>query len=122
MDDLNQQAILDLYRHPLNKGLLSDAALRYKIDNPMCGDQIELTIQLDDNETVVAVGWNGSGCSVSQVGASLLTDYIKGKTKDGIKKITAEEITALSGLTLNPARLRCLLLAFTALRKTPDSM
>ncbi len=118
MDDLTQQVILDLYNHPLNKGVLKDATLKYKINNPMCGDQIELTIKLNRDERVEAIGWDGNGCSVSQVGASLLTDHIKNKTHAELQKITSDEVIKISGLNLNPARLRCLLLAFTALQKS----
>ena len=117
MDDLNQQAILDLYKHPLNRGLIFDPTLKYKINNPMCGDQVELTIKLDDKNKVAAVGWEGNGCRVSQVGASLLTDHIKNKTREELQKITSDEVIKMTGLNLNPARLRCLLLTFTALQK-----
>lgn len=117
MDDLNQQIIIDLYKNPLNRGLLPDASLKYKINNPMCGDQIELTINIDNNGTVIATGWDGTGCSVSQVGSSLLTDYIKHKPLEELKNLTSDEVVHMTGLTMNPTRLRCLLLAFTALQK-----
>ncbi len=117
MDYDVQEQVLDLYRNPLNKGLLKNATLQYKIDNPLCGDQVELTVKLDENDTVVAVGWEGNGCSISQIGASLLTNYIKNKSREELKKITSDEVIQMTGLNLNPTRLRCLLLAFTALQK-----
>lgn len=83
----------------------------------MCGDQIELTVNVGDGGKVIASGWDGTGCSVSQVGASLLTDYIKNKTLEELKNLTSDEVVQMTGLTMNPTRLRCLLLAFTALQK-----
>ena len=116
MDNLYSEFLLDLYKNPLNRGALTNAELQYKIHNPLCGDEIELFIKLNNN-SVSEVGWDGAGCVVSQVGASLLKEYIKGKNKDELKKITGNEVIKQSGLTLNPTRLRCLLLAFTALQK-----
>lgn len=121
MDDLSQQTIIDLYKNPHNKGLLPDATLKYKINNPMCGDQIELTVSVDADGTVIVAGWDGTGCSVSQVGASLLTDYIKNKTLNELKQLNSDEVVHMTGLAMNPTRLRCLLLAFTALQKLIES-
>ena len=118
MNNLYSDILLDLYKHPLNKQTLTDADLQYKLNNPVCGDQVELFIKFDENGTVKAVGWEGNGCSISQVGASLLTDHLKGKTKNELKKITSNEVTQLINLNLNPTRLRCLLLTFEALQKS----
>ena len=117
MDDLYQDQLLDLYKHPLNKQALTDADWQYTINNPACGDQVQLFIKFDENDMVTAVGWEGNGCTISQIGASLLTDYVKNKTTEEIKKITADDVVRISGLTLNATRLRCLLLSFTALQK-----
>ena len=118
MDNLYSDILLDLYKHPLNKQTLTDADLQYKLNNPVCGDQVELFIKFDDNGKVNAVGWEGNGCTISQVGASLLTDHIKGKTEDELKQITADDVITMIGLTLNATRLRCALLSFHALQKS----
>ncbi len=116
MDNLYSEFLLDLYKNPLNRGALTNAELQYKIHNPLCGDEIELFIKLNNN-SVSEVGWEGAGCVISQVGASLLTDYIKGKTRSELEKLSIDEIIKISGLNLNPTRLRCYLLSFSALQK-----
>ncbi|MSU75716.1 MAG: iron-sulfur cluster assembly scaffold protein [Candidatus Magasanikbacteria bacterium] len=117
MDDLYQQALLDLYKNPLNKKPLSDFTIRQEENNPLCGEQVELFVKFDEHDRVTDVGWESEGCSISQVGASLLTDYIKNKTREELKTITSDEVIKMTGLNLNPARLRCLLLCYTALQK-----
>ena len=117
MDNLYSDILLDLYKHPLNKQTLTEADLQYKLNNPVCGDQVELFIKFDENGTVNAVGWEGNGCTISQVGASLLTDHLKGKMKTELKQISADDVIKMIGLTLNATRLRCYLLSLTALQK-----
>ena len=118
MDTLYSDILLDLYRRPLNKKPLANFDVSEKVTNPLCGDEIELFIKFNKNDTVAGVGWMGNGCAVSQTAASLLTEEIKNKTKAELKKITPQTIAEPLGLTnLNPTRTRCLLLAFTALQK-----
>ena len=120
MTDLYQEELMDLYKNPLNKKSLTKADVRYKIHNPLCGDTIELSLKFDSKNRVTEIGWQGEGCSISQVGASLLSEHVKGKSKAELKKLTSEEVMQLLGLQLNPTRLRCLLLTFEALQKSLD--
>ncbi len=118
-NEVYKELILELNRHPLNKKKLSDFDVRHKETNPLCGDEIELFIKFDANDKVADVGFQGAGCAITQASASLLTDYIKGKSRAELKNITAETMTEMLGLPqLNPTRLRCLLLALKALQKS----
>ncbi len=117
MDSLYTEIILDLYKHPLNKKPLADFNLSHQENNPVCGDQVELFFKFDDSGKLIDVGWQGAGCAISQVGASLLTDYIKDKTKTELKNLTTDEIKKLLDIELNATRLRCYLLGLMALQK-----
>ncbi len=122
MDTIYQELILDLNRNPLNKQKLSDFDVCVKESNPLCGDQAELFIKYDNNGKVENVGFQGNGCAVSQAALSVLTEQIKGKTKDEILALTPNDLQSLLGLqNLNPTRLRCLSLGLKALQKNPKS-
>ncbi len=117
MDTLYTDILLDLYRHPLNKTILSDFDVRHKETNPLCGDEIEVFIKFDENGTVSAIGWTGEGCAISQAAASLMTESVKEKNKEHIEKITSDEVLKMLGLqNLNPTRMRCALLALECLK------
>lgn len=116
MDNLFQEVIMDLYRHPHNKKIVENATLTHEENNPVCGDQVQLFLQFE-GEKLVDVGWQGVGCTISQVGTSLITDYIKNKTRDELQKLSADEIKKLLDIELNATRLRCYLLSFSALQK-----
>ena len=92
MDLLYPELILDLYKHPLNQGALTNFDLHQIEKNASCGDLIELYVKFDKTGKVSDVGFKGDGCALSQAGASILTEQMKGKTKAELQKITKEEI------------------------------
>lgn len=118
IEDLYREAILDLSRNPLNKKKLADFDYHHKENNPLCGDEVELFVKLEQGK-VSDAGFQGDGCAISQASVSLLTDYIKGKSAAELGKISREEILDLLGLkNLNPTRQRCALLGLKTLQKS----
>ncbi len=84
MDDIRelyQQLILDHNRNPRNAHAVEGANRRAAGQNPLCGDQLELTIRLED-DVIRDIGFVGSGCAISQASASLMTTALKGKSSD----------------------------------------
>jgi nitrogen fixation NifU-like protein len=116
MDDLYRELILDHYHNPRKKGLVNPADIDYADDNPVCGDHIHLTIQLDGNDRVRDVGWDGQGCAISQASASLLYESLVGKTLDEIRAIDKDAILEMLGIELGPVRLKCALLSLKVLK------
>lgn len=113
--DLYSDILLDLYRHPLNKKALANFDVRRLENNPLCGDKIEIFIKFDKRGKVADIGWEGDGCAISQASASLLTDYLKDKTKAEIKKINSKKMLEMLGIKkLNPTRLRCATISLKA--------
>lgn len=79
--ELYQQLILDHNRNPRNARAVEGANRRAEGQNPLCGDQLEIYIRLQDN-VIHDIGFVGSGCAISQASASLMTTVLKGKSND----------------------------------------
>jgi nitrogen fixation NifU-like protein len=79
LEDLYREIILDHYRSPRNRGELeSPPAQRVEGFNPLCGDEIVVTLEVQDG-VVSDIKIAGSGCSISQSSASLMSAAVKGK-------------------------------------------
>jgi nitrogen fixation NifU-like protein len=131
---LYQEMILDHYRRPRNKGTLENPDASVEMKNPLCGDEIALQVAFD-GENVSDLRFSGRGCSISQASASMMTQLVKGKTKEEIDVIRKQfrdlmlgdsslaqdpqlgSLRALSGVARFPARVKCALLAWSALER-----
>ncbi len=90
LEDLYREIILDHYRTPRNKGELeTPPAHRTEGFNPLCGDEIVVYIDTDDNGLVSDIKIGGQGCSISQSSASMMSMAVKGKTVDEARQITS---------------------------------
>ena len=79
LEDLYREIILDHYRSPRNRGeLASPPALRVEGFNPLCGDEIVVTLEVED-DVVSDIKIAGTGCSISQSSASLMSAAVKGR-------------------------------------------
>lgn len=145
LEDLYREVILDHYRSPRNKGHLDAPDATAEGVNPLCGDEITLELNLSDG-VVSDVAIDGQGCSISQSSASMMTEAIKGKTREEIdelvqgfrKMMSLEEsddpgldperpgavlgdIEALQGVRKYPVRIKCASLAWNTLLEALDS-
>ena len=111
-----REQIIDLYQNPLNFGALDSPDFSYEEDNPLCGDVIRISVQLDDNDHIVDVRWEGEGCAISQASASLLTEEIKGLSIDEIKDFSKEQLLDLLGIQLSMTLVKCALLSLKVLK------
>ncbi|MCG3088567.1 Fe-S cluster assembly sulfur transfer protein SufU [Sporosarcina cyprini] len=133
LDQLYRSVIMDHYKNPRNKGVLSDNNVTIDMNNPTCGDVIHLTLQVEDG-VVQDAKFEGEGCSISMASASMMTQLVKGKkTEDAVKyahlfsdmmlgkdvddSVDLGDIEALSGVAKFPARIKCATLAWKALEK-----
>ncbi|MBM4760752.1 Fe-S cluster assembly sulfur transfer protein SufU [Bacillus sp. B15-48] len=134
LDTLYRQVIMDHYKSPRNKGVLEeDGSLTINMNNPTCGDRIQLTMKVE-NGIVTDSRFDGEGCSISMSSASMMTQAIKGKKiEDAIKmskifsdmmlgkeyddSIDLGDIEALQGVAKFPARIKCATLAWKAMEK-----
>src|SRR5690606_28237577 len=79
LDSLYRQVIMDHYKNPKNRGTLDEDSLTIDMNNPTCGDRIQLQLQVEDG-IVKDAKFLGEGCSISMSSASMMTEAIKGKT------------------------------------------
>lgn len=137
-EDLSKEIILDHYQNPRNQGRLDNPTLANRGYNPLCGDEIELSLVVDPaDERIRDIAFAGRGCSISQASASMMTEAVKGHTLDDAGTIAQgftermtskapppaeieEEMDALQGVKKYPARVKCAMLAWSTLRELAD--
>lgn len=117
-EEIYQEFIIELYKNPLNFGKMTDADYHAQVDNPTCGDRIELFLKVQDG-IIAEAKFSGQGCAISQASASLFTGYLKGKNLAALGKITRDDVLGLIKIDLsrNPTRMRCALLPFEAMKQ-----
>jgi nitrogen fixation NifU-like protein len=114
-DDLYRQNILDHYQNPRNFGTLERPDISAEDSNPLCGDEIRIDLQVKDG-VIEDVRFSGKGCSISRAAASMLTEEIRGKTLEEVKRIGKDDVLEMLGIELGPVRLKCALLALKTLK------
>ena len=116
MDDLYREQILEHYKRPHNWGELEDPDLVYEDNNPLCGDELKVTIDVDDDGRIADLRFAGHGCAISQASASLASDEVKGMKVEDLLKLDREFILELLGIELSATRLKCGLLSLKVLK------
>lgn len=138
LEDLYREIILDHYRTPRNRGELPPPAAHAVGHNPLCGDEIEVYLEVTDG-VVSDIKVSGQGCSISQSSASMMSQAVKGKTIDEVRalvhrfksmmsihepddaELDAEpevklgDLEALQGVVKFPVRIKCAVLAWNTL-------
>lgn len=132
--ELYQEVILDHSKKPRNFGPLDPPAQAAEGNNPLCGDVVKVYVELD-GETVQDVRFEGKGCAISTSSASLMTEAIKGKTRDEVESlfnrfhaaVTAPvdeeldtddlgKLAVFSGVREFPMRVKCASLSWHTMR------
>jgi len=113
--NLYREEILENFRNPQNYGTLNAFDAKSKQQNPLCGDEIELFIQFNNDE-VYDISFLGKGCAISISSTSILTEYVKDKKKKHIKQLTDDELIDILGIEISDARKKCALLGLYVLR------
>ena len=89
LNDLYQEVILEHNKNPRNFREIPDADQYADGKNPLCGDALRVYIELD-GDTVTDVAFKGSGCAISKASASMMTQAIKGKSREEARMIFDE--------------------------------
>jgi nitrogen fixation NifU-like protein len=89
LSELYQQVILDHNKKPRNFRKLETANHSAEGFNPLCGDQLTVYLNLED-DLVKEVGFEGSGCAISKAAASMMTQAVKGKSKEQAEHLFQE--------------------------------
>lgn len=136
LDELYKEAILQHAKHPKNRGRLEPADVRREGLNPSCGDELELTLNVEDG-VVTAVRFSGQGCAISQSSASMMTEAIVGRPVEEARALSRSfrgmirgdepapelgELQVLQGVRRLHARVKCATLAWTTLDEALDEL
>ncbi|MDE2772527.1 MAG: SUF system NifU family Fe-S cluster assembly protein [Gemmatimonadota bacterium] len=131
---LYQDLILEHYRRPRNQGELPDRTADVHVANPVCGDEIRLQLKIAGG-IIEQARFVGSGCSISQASASMMTSLLEGRSltdaealakrfgdmmrgdADAARDRRLGDLRALQGVSKFPVRIKCAMLGFDALRK-----
>ncbi len=89
LSDLYQEVILDHNKNPRNFREMEDYDKHADGNNPLCGDKLQVYLKMD-GDTVEDVSFLGSGCAIFKASASIMTQTVKGKTKEETEKIFDE--------------------------------
>jgi nitrogen fixation protein NifU and related proteins len=117
MDNLYRDFILEHYREPHNRGVLDPHDLHFADSNPTCGDELSMTLRLDETgERIADVGFDGRGCAISQASASIMTDELRGMSLDEVRGMDPRAVVDALGVPIGPARLKCALLGYKVLQ------
>lgn len=133
LDELYREIILDHYRKPRNHDPLNAPTCSADGANPLCGDTIHLELTLDEGE-IEEIAFAGAGCSISQASASMMTEYVKGRSvgearagADAFQRMMVsgetqsiegfDDIDALQGVAKFPARVKCASLSWKTLEQ-----
>ena len=138
LEDLYREIILDHHRNPRNRGELPPPAPHAVGHNPLCGDEIDVYLQVE-SDVVVDVKVGGQGCSISQSSASMMSQAIKGKPVTEVRALVRRfkglmsipdedgnpiepdpevklgDLEALQGVVKFPVRIKCATLSWNTL-------
>jgi nitrogen fixation NifU-like protein len=139
MDDtlreLYQDVILDHSRHPRHFGKLAHATHSGEGYNPLCGDRVNIYLEIGTDGRVKDIAFEGKGCAISQASASLMTDLLKGRTVQEAETLMEgflhlvkgedaralpeddrETLNVMAGVSAFPMRVKCATLAWHTMK------
>ena len=116
MDDLYREQILEHYKRPHNWGEIEDPDLQFEDNNPLCGDELKVTISVGADNRIEDLKFSGHGCAISQASASLTSDEVKGMKVDELLRLDKDFVLELLGIELSATRLKCGLLSLKVLK------
>ncbi len=137
VESMYQEIILDHYKHPQHRGLPEQYDAEVHHVNPTCGDEVTLRVAIADGR-IADLGWDGEGCSISQASTSVMSGLVTGKPIEdalslerrflelmqsrGTAELTdadeeeLEDAVAFEGVSKYPARVKCALLGWMAMK------
>lgn len=134
MQALYQELILQHYRNPRNRGVAEPADVEIAMNNPVCGDEITLSLRVKEG-VIEQARFRGQGCSISQASASMMAQIVEGKRLEEAESLYARflemmhgsveaasdralgDLRALAGVSKFAPRVKCALLPWNALQE-----
>ena len=135
---LYQEVILDHNKKPRNFGTLEHASHQAKGHNPLCGDHINVALQLDDGG-IKSIAFEGESCAICKASASMMTVAVKGKTRAEAQTLIEQflamatgkldmdkpnqigRLAVFAGVSELPTRVKCAILPWHTLHAALES-
>ena len=133
--ELYQEIILDHSRHPRHFGALEGANRTAEGYNPLCGDRVKLYLNVDEQDRIADVTFEGRGCAISVASASLMSELLRGRTAAEAEKLMGgflhlvrgedaadlggddrEHLEVMAGVSAFPMRVKCATLAWHTMK------
>lgn len=111
-----KEEVLEHFKNPHNRGIIKSPSISVSEKNELCGDTVEIGLSVKDGG-IKDIKFSGSGCALVTASASLLTDYLKGRSLKDLEKVDDKLVLELLGGKITPARVGCALLPLKALKK-----
>ena len=120
LDAMYREEILEHYKRPHNWSPplpeLEDPDLEFEDTNPLCGDELRVTLRLGEEGRVEELRFTGHGCAISQASASMASDEVKGMKVDEVLRLDRDFILDLLGIDISATRMKCALLSLKVLK------
>ena len=116
MDDLYRENILDHYKRPRNFGRPDEFDLEFEDTNPFCGDEQHVFIELDEDDRVQRVSFEGKGCAISTAATSMLSEELDGKTREELIRLPKDFVLELLGIEISATRMKCAMLGLKVVK------
>jgi nitrogen fixation NifU-like protein len=135
LGDLYKEVIIDHTKSPRNFGKLDPCSHDAEGYNPLCGDQLHVYLQINEDNIIEDVKFEGQGCSISTASASLMTQALKGKAVSEYERLfkafhnmaTADmadepdeealgKLAVLAGVKEFPSRIKCATLCWHTIK------
>lgn len=116
LDPIYQAELEEMFKNPLHRGNIASPTVLVSEQNPLCGDNIKLQLQVE-NGVVQEAKFEGSACAVSIIASEKLLSFIEGKTVAEAESLTQNDLLRILGVDVSMSRIKCATLVLTALKK-----
>lgn len=114
MDNLYREELMEIYKHPHNRGKMQNPSVEVVKKNPICGDELGLQLKVEDG-VITDAKFEGLGCAVSVISSEILLESLIGKTISEASAISKEDLLNMLGMNLSTSRVKCATLILDAL-------
>lgn len=110
------EKVMNEFANPQNVGVIDDADGVGKVGNASCGDIMEISLKIDDNDVITDAKFRTFGCAAAIATSSIATQMVIGKNIDDALKIENKDVVeVLEGLP--PQKIHCSVLAEEAIKE-----
>jgi nitrogen fixation NifU-like protein len=115
-DELYREYILEHYKRPHNWGELEHPDLQAQDLNPLCGDELQVQLAVDEEGKISEIAFSGHGCAISQASASMVSDEVKGMKVSDLLSLDRNFVLELLGIDISAQRMKCAMLSLKVLK------